>query len=114
MSQLVEILREGRVGLLHLNRPKQLNALNTELARQLIAASEELDQDPGIGCLVVTGSQCAFAAGADISEMVEMSYGEMAARLLRRMGAIFCLANAEGRCCQWIRLGWRLRVDVDV
>ena len=80
MSQLVEITREGRVGLLRLNRPRQLNALNAELARQLVAAAEELDGDPEIGCLVVTGSERAFAAGADISEMVDMTYAEIAAR----------------------------------
>lgn len=80
MSGLVEISREGRVVLLRLNRPKQLNALNSELAIELISAVRELDQDTSVGCFVITGSDRAFAAGADIAEMVDMSAEEMSER----------------------------------
>ncbi len=60
---------EGRVGVAQLNRPKALNALNRELMTELMTALEAFDADPAIGCMVVTGSARAFAAGADIKEM---------------------------------------------
>lgn len=77
MSGLVEITRKGRVALLRLNRPAQLNALNEALAAELIAVATELDADMSVGCMVITGSERAFAAGADIAEMVNMSAEEM-------------------------------------
>jgi enoyl-CoA hydratase len=69
---LVEI--RGRVGLIRLNRPAALNALNAALKDELLAATERLDADGNIGCIVITGSDKAFAAGADIKEMVDKSY----------------------------------------
>jgi enoyl-CoA hydratase len=57
-----------------LNRPKQLNALNDGLMDELGAALETFDADEGIGCIVVTGSEKAFAAGADIGAMASWSY----------------------------------------
>ena len=60
---------EGRVGVVQLNRPKALNALNRELMTELMDALGALDRDPAIGCMVVTGNNRAFAAGADIKEM---------------------------------------------
>jgi enoyl-CoA hydratase len=68
---------EGRVGLIRLNRPKALNALNEALMLELVAAMTEFDKDPEIGCLVVTGNERVFAAGADIKEMAEASAVEM-------------------------------------
>ncbi|KGJ03969.1 enoyl-CoA hydratase (plasmid) [Paracoccus versutus] len=73
MAELIEITREGRVALIRLNRPEALNALNSALAGELTAAAEALDADRGVGAIVVTGSDRAFAAGADISEMAEKS-----------------------------------------
>jgi enoyl-CoA hydratase len=67
----------GRVGLITLNRPKALNALNLATATEVVTAAEAFDADPGIGCLVITGSEKAFAAGADIREMQAKTYGEM-------------------------------------
>ena len=64
----------GRVGLLTLNRPKALNALNQALIEELNAALAVFDADPGIGCSVITGSDKAFAAGADVKEMVGKTY----------------------------------------
>jgi len=64
----------GRVGLLTLNRPKALNALNDQLMDELGAALLEFDADDGIGAIVVTGSEKAFAAGADIGAMKDWSY----------------------------------------
>jgi enoyl-CoA hydratase len=67
----------GKVGLIRLNRPDALNALNQQLTRELLDAAEAFDRDPAIGCLVITGSEKAFAAGADIKEMRDRSYMEM-------------------------------------
>jgi len=64
----------GRVGLVTLNRPQALNALNSTLVRELNAALESFDADRGIGCIVITGSERAFAAGADIKEMSSLTY----------------------------------------
>jgi len=63
-----------RIGLAKLNRPKQLNALNDALMDELGAALLAFDADPGIGCIVVTGNEKAFAAGADIAAMATYSY----------------------------------------
>jgi enoyl-CoA hydratase len=60
---------EGRVGLVQLNRPKAMNALNRGLMQELMAALEAFDADENIGCMVVAGNERAFAAGADIKEM---------------------------------------------
>ena len=59
----------GRVGLITLNRPKALNALSAGLIRDLGAALDGFEADDNIGAIVVTGSEKAFAAGADIKEM---------------------------------------------
>jgi enoyl-CoA hydratase len=64
----------GRVGLVRLNRPQALNALNSALIGELEQAVLAFDADPAIGCIVVTGSEKAFAAGADIKQMSGMSY----------------------------------------
>jgi enoyl-CoA hydratase len=66
-----------RVGLLRLNRPKALNALSPQLLGELMDAAEVFDVDDGIGCLVITGNDKAFAAGADIKEMAEATPVEM-------------------------------------
>ncbi|MFF2074017.1 enoyl-CoA hydratase [Kitasatospora sp. NPDC058162] len=67
--ETILVERKGRVGLITLNRPKALNALNTQLMNEVVAAATAFDRDPEIGCLVITGSEKAFAAGADIKEM---------------------------------------------
>ena len=66
--------RRGRVGLITLNRPEALNALNLALMNDVVAAATELDADTAIGAIVITGSARAFAAGADIKEMSTPSY----------------------------------------
>jgi enoyl-CoA hydratase len=65
---------ERRVALVTLNRPQQLNALNDALMDELGAALRGFDADPGVGCIVITGSAKAFAAGADIAFMAEQSF----------------------------------------
>ncbi|MCY1285422.1 putative enoyl-CoA hydratase echA8 [compost metagenome] len=69
---LVEI--DGAVGRLTLNRPQALNALNTELIDQLNTALDAFERDPAIGCVLLSGSAKAFAAGADVKEMVDQCY----------------------------------------
>ncbi len=72
---LIEV-RE-RVGLITLNRPQALNALNSQLIGELNQALDRLEADAGIGCIVITGSAKAFAAGADIKEMLELGYPQI-------------------------------------
>ncbi|MDI6769370.1 MAG: enoyl-CoA hydratase-related protein [Anaerolineales bacterium] len=69
----------GRVGLITLNRPEAMNALNGTLLSELMAALSAFDADDNIGAMVITGSERAFAAGADIKEMAEASAVEMLA-----------------------------------
>lgn len=75
--ETIVIERRGKVALVTLNRPKALNALNLQLMTELVAAAEELDADTEIGAIVLTGSDRAFAAGADIKEMEGMGFQEM-------------------------------------
>jgi enoyl-CoA hydratase len=73
----VIVRTEERVGIVQLNRPQALNALNTVLMAELTAALAAFDADGEIGCIVITGSDKAFAAGADIKQMAEASVVEM-------------------------------------
>ncbi|TPK67692.1 enoyl-CoA hydratase [Mesorhizobium sp. B2-4-19] len=66
----------GKVGLVTLNRPKALNALNLQLLAELVAAVKDFDADASIGAVVITGSDKAFAAGADIKEMQAISFAD--------------------------------------
>ena len=70
----IQVETHGRVGLIRLHRPQALNALNSELAGELNTAIAAFEADLGIGCIVITGSDKAFAAGADIKEMAGQSY----------------------------------------
>ncbi|HHS7807954.1 enoyl-CoA hydratase [Pseudomonas putida] len=67
----------GRVGLITLNRPQALNALNAQLVSEVNHALDGLEADADIGCIVITGSKKAFAAGADIKEMAELTYPQI-------------------------------------
>jgi len=72
--QYILVERDERVGIVTLNRPKELNALNTQLMSELVNALEEFDRDEGIRCIIITGAgEKAFAAGADIKEMADKS-----------------------------------------
>jgi enoyl-CoA hydratase len=66
--------RHDRVALITLNRPAALNALNAAVMRETVAACQAFDSDPGVGCIVLTGSDRAFAAGADIKEMQALDF----------------------------------------
>src|SRR4029079_15449506 len=67
---------KGRVGIIRLNRPQVLNALNTALRAEVSDAIKAFDAPPAIGCMIITGSEKAFAAGADIKEMADKTYHE--------------------------------------
>ncbi|WP_417769590.1 enoyl-CoA hydratase [Stappia sp.] len=72
----IRVEKRGRVALVTLNRPKALNALNSELIAELNAALALFESDDKVGCVVLTGSEKAFAAGADIKEMSSLSFVE--------------------------------------
>jgi len=73
-TQTIIVERRGRVGIVRLNRPQALNALNATLRNELLGAVEAFDADADVGCILLTGSDKAFAAGADIKEMADKSY----------------------------------------
>lgn len=74
---MIEVRVEAdKVGIITLNRPKQLNALNDQLMDELGAALKAFDADEAIGCMVITGSERAFAAGADIAAMAKLDFAE--------------------------------------
>jgi enoyl-CoA hydratase len=73
-TETIIVERRGRVGIVRLNRPQALNALNATLKNELLDAVEAFDSDADIGCILLTGSDKAFAAGADIKEMADKSY----------------------------------------
>jgi enoyl-CoA hydratase len=72
--QHILVETRGKVGIVRLNRPQALNALNATLIAELGAAIDGFEADPSIGCIVITGSDKAFAAGADIKEMATKSF----------------------------------------
>ena len=72
--ELIKVEERGRVGLITLDRPKQLNALSPQLMQELGAALQAFDANEGIGAIVITGNEKAFAAGADIAAMKDYSY----------------------------------------
>jgi enoyl-CoA hydratase len=72
--EVILVETRGRVGLITLNRPQALNALNAQIVGEINRALDGFEADPDIGCVVLTGSEKAFAAGADIKEMADKSY----------------------------------------
>ncbi|MBL4864595.1 MAG: enoyl-CoA hydratase [Rhodobiaceae bacterium] len=75
--ETIKVETRGRVGVVTLDRPDALNALNNQLVSELVEAVAAYDADEDIGCIVITGSQKAFAAGADIKEMAPKSFMEV-------------------------------------
>lgn len=75
MTILIE--RQRRIVIIRLNRPQVLNALNSEVMREMVATMRKLDNDKEVGCFVITGSERAFSVGADIKELVSKSYTDM-------------------------------------
>jgi enoyl-CoA hydratase len=74
--ETIAVERDAGVALIRLNRPKALNALNAQLMTELSTCIEAFDHDDAVRCIVLTGSEKAFAAGADIKEMADKSYAE--------------------------------------
>ena len=72
----IEVETHDKVGLIRLNRPQALNALNSALVEELGAALDQFERDNNIGCMIITGSGKAFAAGADIKEMQAKTYAD--------------------------------------
>jgi len=75
--ETILVRTEGRVGIVTLNRPKALNALNGQLMDELGSALQAFDANPEIGCMVITGSEKAFAAGADIGDMAQLTFADV-------------------------------------
>ena len=76
--ELIQVRTDAeKVGIITLNRPKQLNALNSELMVEMGTALKLFDADPHIGCIILTGNEKAFAAGADIGAMATYSYADV-------------------------------------
>jgi enoyl-CoA hydratase len=75
--QNIIVSTQARVGIIALNRPKQLNALNGELMDELGVALKAFDADEAIGCIIITGSEKAFAAGADIGAMANYTFADV-------------------------------------
>jgi enoyl-CoA hydratase len=73
-SDNIIVETHDRVGLIRLNRPEALNALNRALMRELALAVDKFEADSAVGCMVITGSDKAFAAGADIKEMADKQF----------------------------------------
>ncbi len=76
-TQNIQVETKGRVGVIRFHRPQALNALNAALVDALNAALDAFENDDNIGCILITGSEKAFAAGADIKEMANKTYTEV-------------------------------------
>lgn len=86
------VSKEGALGCISLNRPEAMNALNAKLVTELIVALDEFEKDDGVRCVVISGSERAFSAGADIKEMADMTAIQMA-----MTGHFFPLWDKVGR-----------------
>src|SRR5271156_2070967 len=75
--ETILVEQDERVGTITLNRPKALNALNSQVMLEVTTAAAEFDADPGIGAIILTGNEKAFAAGADIKEMSDLSFADV-------------------------------------
>ncbi len=78
--ETILVERRERVGLITLNRPRSLNALNTTLSREVVSALKTFDADDNVGAIVIAGNPRAFAAGADIAEMADKTFAELQSR----------------------------------
>lgn len=90
--ETIEVSKEGPLGVITLNRPQALNALNMKMVQELVSALTTFETDELVRCLVITGSERAFSAGADIKEMSEITAVQMA-----MTGHFFPLWDKVGR-----------------
>lgn len=91
--ETILVSKEGMLGIITLNRPQAMNALNAKLVKELISALTEFENDDDVRCLVIAGSERAFSAGADIKEMAGMTAVQMT-----MSGHFFPLWDKVGRC----------------
>ena len=114
--QNILVERRGAVGIITLNRPAALNALNAALIAELAAALDDLEDDAAIGAIVLTGNEKAFAAGADVKEMVAKSYPEIYCEdfITRGLGAGRAVPQAGHRGGRRVCARRRLRDRDDV
>ena len=77
MGNVIMTHRQGRIGIVTIDRPDALNAVNSAVMEGLLSAVASFDTDEDIGCIVITGTGKAFIAGADIKEMADKSFLEM-------------------------------------
>lgn len=84
-DQVVLVEREGRTGIVSINRPEAKNALNEAVREQLAKAIQEFDQDPEVLCIIMTGVGDCFAAGADLKDLAKRGAAEMLARSTHRV-----------------------------
>lgn len=75
--ETIKVAKSGRVVTIRFNRPKALNALNTQVMKEVLDCASGADTDPSVGCLILTGNERAFAAGADITELNAQDYTSM-------------------------------------
>ncbi len=75
--ETIAVSKEGMLGIITLNRPQAMNALNTKMVTELISVLNDFERDDGVRCLVIAGSERAFSAGADIKEMAGMTAVQM-------------------------------------
>ena len=106
MGEVVTLERQGRVAILRINRPEALNALNSQVMAEMVEKATALDADRDVGCMVITGSDKAFAAGADIKEFAD--YDGAQGRQLAERGQR-TLFDAIFLCLRDHPLGHRLR-----
>lgn len=109
--QMIRSEIRNRVGLITLNRPQALNALNNPLMREVMDALETFDADPSIGAMVITGNEKVFAAGADIKEMADKSNTEM---MDRDHVAVFTRIRAIQKPVIAAVSGWALGAGCEV
>ena len=75
--ETIQVSKEGAIGIITLNRPQAMNALNSTMVRELVSALADFEKDGEVRCLVMTGNEKAFAAGADLKEMADMTAVQM-------------------------------------
>ena len=112
--ECVLVETKGRVALITLNRPKALNALNSQLIAELNQALAAFDRDEAIGAIIITGSPKAFAAGADIKDMAHKTFHQ--AYMEDFIASWDGVARAQARDCSccWLCFGWGVRACHDV
>ena len=113
-TETIIVETRGRVGIIRLNRPQALNALNATLREEILAAAEAFDADAGIGCILMTGSDKAFRPAQTSRRWRTSPYRYFQRRLPRRLRAAYARAQADGRRGRGLRARRRLRARDDV